>query len=230
VLSKRAGLSGIGATASALLGQFAFLATGFLFLAVMLPQWVEGSGAMIAGLVLLTCACAGWLILATQTGEPARRWLRARAGSLGGDRFTATLDLAERVRGRDAIRWGVGYGFTWMLLGIAFSLFVTAFVPAAVEQSRQIAGAVAASYLAGYLVLFAPAGIGVREGAMTGLLAAIPVIPLSAAVLISMLSRIWFTLAELLPLVVAPFAEMPVLPEEPTGTDGLPPAPEGRAP
>jgi hypothetical protein len=45
-----------------------------------------------------------------------------------------------------------------------------------------------------------------------------------------MLSRIWFTLAELLPLVVAPFAEMPVLPEEPTGTDGLPPAPEGRAP
>lgn len=221
VLSRRAGLPALGATAAALLGQFAFLATGFLFLAVMLPQWMDGSGAKLAGIVLLICACTGWIILATPSGEPARAWLRKRAGSLGGERLIAALDLAERIRGWDAIRWGVGYGFTWILLGLAFTLFVTAFVPEAITESRQIAGAVAASYLAGYLVLFAPAGIGVREGAMTGLLAAIPVIPLSAAVLISVLSRIWFTIAELLPLAAAPFADNPVLSDDaaPTATD-----------
>lgn len=220
VLSRRAGLPAIGATGSALLGQFAFLATGFLFLALMLPQWVEGSGPKWAGIVLIIAACTAWILLATPTGLPVRRWLREKAGSSGSERMIAALDLAERMRGWDAIRWGVGYGFTWVLLGLAFSLFVTAFVPEAVSEARQVAGAIAASYLAGYLVLFAPAGLGVREGAMTGLLAAIPAIPLSGAVVISVLSRVWFTVAELLPLAAAPFAHIPVLTEDVKGTGG----------
>ncbi|MGH7502931.1 MAG: lysylphosphatidylglycerol synthase domain-containing protein [Longimicrobiales bacterium] len=205
LLSKRAGLPAVGATASALLGQFAFLATGCLFLALMLPRWAEGTTARIAGILLVVLAGLGWLVIATPAGGRARAWLRARAGSIGGEQFTTALDLAERIRARDAILWGVWYGLTWALLGLAFTLFVTAFVPGAAADSRQIAGVVAASYLAGYLVLLAPAGIGVREGAMTGLLTAIPAIPLSAAVMIAVVSRIWFTAAELLPLAVIPF-------------------------
>jgi hypothetical protein len=206
----------MGAAAAALLGQFAFLGTGFLFLAVMLPQWVEGAAAKVAGILLLVLAGTGWIIIATPSGERVRAWLRASATASGGQHFTAALDLAERIRGRDAIHWGVWYGLTWVLLGLAFSLFVTAFVPEALGHSRQIAGAIAASYLAGYLVLLAPAGIGVREGAMTGLLTAIPAIPLSAAVVISVTSRIWFTIAELLPLGVIPFARS-------TGQSNVPP-------
>jgi hypothetical protein len=209
VLSKRAGLPAMGAAACALLGQFAFLATGFLFLAVLLPQWSEGALARIVGIALVAIAGLGWLLFATPVGLRPRAWLRSRAPSLGGDRLISALDLAERIRGRDAILWGVWYGITWAAIGIAFSLFATSFVPTAIADSQAIAGAIAASYLAGYLVLIAPAGLGVREGALAGLLSAIPSIPISAAIVIAVLSRIWFTAAELLPLLALPFLRDP---------------------
>jgi glycosyltransferase 2 family protein len=207
VLASRAGMAGGRATAAALLGQFGFLATGLIFVAVLLPQWVSGAALYIVGFVLISLAGGLWVLTATPAGRRARDWIGASVGGKAGERLAEAFQLADRMRGRDAIRWSVGYGFSWILLGIAFSLFVTAFVPAAVADTRQLAGTVAASYLAGYFVLIAPGGIGVRESAMTALLAAIPGFPLAAAILVSVLSRVWFTIGELLP-----FALVPVLP------------------
>lgn len=200
ILAGRSGLPAGGAAAAALLGQFAFLATGFLFLAVLIPEWNGGPAARAAGVLLVVFAGGFWVIAATPRGQRIREWARTRFG----ENAAGAIDLAERIRGWDTILWGVWYGLTWVVTGIAFSLFVTSFVPGAGEHARQVAGSVAASYLVGYLVLFAPAGIGVREGAMAGLLAAIPSIPLSAAVVIAVASRIWFTLAELAPLLLLP--------------------------
>src|SRR5690606_27899428 len=110
------------------------------------------------------------------------------------------------VRVADAIRWELLYALTWLMLGAAFALFVGAFVPgaASLSDARFHAGVVAASYLAGYVVMIVPAGAGVRELTMSALLAQHPAIPASAAVLIAVASRVWFTVAELLPLAVVP--------------------------
>lgn len=205
LLSARAGMSAGGATAAALLGQFGFLATGLLFVAVILPGWLTGPAPYILGFVLVAAAGAIWVLTATPAGFRGRQWIRNRLGDgRPGAHVAAALDLADRMRGRDAIAWALGYGISWMLLGIAFSLFTTAFVPGAVEHSRVLAGTVAASYLAGYMVLVAPAGLGVREGAMTALLAAVPGISPAAAVVVAVLSRVWFTIGELLPLLLVP--------------------------
>lgn len=204
VLSSRAGLSAGGATAAALLGQFGFLATGLLFVAVVLPDWVSGTALYGIGFILVGSAGAIWVLTATPAGARARAWLRGRSGERAGRGLATALDLAERMRGADAVKWGVGYGLSWVLLGFAFSLFATAFVPAASVHGKLLAGTVAASYLAGYAVLVAPAGLGVREGAMTALLTAVPGFSVAAAVVVAVLSRVWFTIGELLPLAIAP--------------------------
>jgi hypothetical protein len=204
VLAGRAGLSPGGATAAALLGQFGFLATGLLFIAVVLPDWMTGGAPRVLGALLVAVAGSIWLLTATPAGHRSREWIVRRTGGKTGERLHAAFQLADRIRGRDAIRWGVGYGASWVLLGLAFSLFATAFVPDAITQTTRLAGTVAGAYLAGYLLLFAPAGLGVREFTMTALLGTVPGFPIGAAVVVAVLSRVWFTLGELLPLALVP--------------------------
>lgn len=193
VLSSRAGLPPVGATAAALLGQLAFLLSGALFLAIAMPT---GRGAVAAAAGLLGVIAA----LFVTRSAPGRRLaaaLRARVPRLG-----TVLDLATGVQPRHAARWGLAYGLTWVLLGGAFVLFVISFYPDAGSHPRYVAGTVAASYLGGYIAVFAPAGIGVREGLMGVLLA--DVMPAPAALVVSLASRLWFTAIELLPLLALP--------------------------
>jgi hypothetical protein len=100
--------------------------------------------------------------------------------------------------------WVVGYGASWVLLAVAFTLFIAAFVPSALGESRHLGGAVAASYLGGYFFLLAPAGLGAREILMGGLLAGVPDMPGAGVVALPIFSRLWFTLGELAPLALVP--------------------------
>ncbi len=193
VLSNRAGLSPVGATAAALLGQLAFLLSGALFLAIAMPTG-RGAAAAAAGLL---GALAALFIVRSAPGRRLAATLRTRVPRLG-----TALDLATGVRPRHAARWGLAYALTWVLLGGAFVLFVTSFYPDAGSHPRYVAGTVAASYLGGYIAVFAPAGIGVREGLMGVLLA--DVMPAPAALVVSLASRVWFTAVELLPLLALP--------------------------
>jgi hypothetical protein len=204
LLAKRAGLPAGGAAAAAVLGQFAFLTTGLLFLAVLLPGWGGGAPALIAAVAVVLLAGGLWVLVETPLGHGGREWLRKRLGERLGARLDAAFDLADRVKPFDALAWAVGYGFTWVLLGLAFSIFVSAFVPVAAASSKHLAGTIAASYLAGYVMVLAPAGLGVRETAMVGLLSQVPGMPVAAAITLPIFSRIWFTFAELLPLAFVP--------------------------
>lgn len=199
VLAREAGLPAAPAAAASIIGQFAFLSTGLLLLALMLPGWAGGWPALVGAAILVLAAGAFWLLAATPLGHGARERARRIGGDRFGDRFDTMLEMADRVRLRPALVWLAGYGFTWILLGMAFTSFCTAFVPAAAGSPRVLAGSLAASYLAGYLALV-PAGIGVREGALATLLAGTPTIPAAAAVVIALASRVWFTVVELLPV------------------------------
>jgi uncharacterized membrane protein YbhN (UPF0104 family) len=203
VLSREAGLSAASATAAALIGQFGFLATGLLLLALLLPEWGGGMPAMLGGGALAIAAAVLWILVATPLGHGARERIRKVAGNRLGTRLGNAFELAERIRPRAALLWLAGYGFSWILLGMAFTVFCAAFVPGAASAPRPLAGALAASYLAGYVALV-PAGLGVREAALATLLASVAQVPVAAAVVIAIASRVWFSLAELLPLASLP--------------------------
>jgi len=61
-----------------------------------------------------------------------------------------------------------------------------------------MAGIYSAAYVAGYVVLFAPGGLVVREGAMAALLAATAGVPVSVGAAVAILARLWATASELL--------------------------------
>jgi hypothetical protein len=208
LLARRAGLPPARATACALLGQFAFLTTGLLFLALLLPEWRGGAPAVLGMLALLAAALGVAVLGTTRLGTRIRDRLRTRMDARTAERLTTAFDLADRIRVRDAIAWLAAYGVTWIALGLAFSIFVSAFVPEVMGDIRHLSGTIAASYLAGYVTLV-PAGLGVRESAMVLLLAEVPAIPAAAALVIAVLSRVWFTVAEVLPLAVPPAARGP---------------------
>lgn len=212
VLAGRAGLPAGRATAAAVLGQFGFLSTGLLFLGVTLPEWrvafdVDAPVALplaIGAALLATGSAALWMLVATPLGHGVRRRAARLLGPAGGARATAAFQLADRVRPADAALWGAGYALSWVALGIAFVLFAGSFHPAADAAPRYVAGTVAAAYLMGYLFVIVPAGLGVREGAMLVLLQRIMPEP-GAALVVGVLSRLWFTAAELVPLAVLPW-------------------------
>ncbi len=205
VLAQRAGLPPGTSMGAAVLGQFAFLTTGLLLLALLLPSYAEFWPALIASIALALAAAALYAVAATPLGHRVREVILRRAG-IARSKLETAFAIADRVRGADAVRWESLYAATWLVLGGAFALLVASFVPetATLDAARYCAGVVAASYLAGYVVVVMPAGAGVRELTMSALLAQHPAIPASAAILISVASRIWFTAAELLPLAVVP--------------------------
>ncbi len=84
----------------------------------------------------------------------------------------------------------------WLVAGAGFALLVSAVYPLPPSQWLYVAGIYALSTIMGIIALFAPSGLGVREGIlMAGLLL---IMPDEYAVTISLISRIWQTVAELI--------------------------------
>lgn len=94
----------------------------------------------------------------------------------------------------------VGCALAWVGYGIAFSIFAGALVPpppAATTNAHIVAFAL--SYLAGYLAVFAPGGIGVRELSLAALLTAWLGYSSGDAGVLVLTSRVWLTVLEVLP-------------------------------
>jgi glycosyltransferase 2 family protein len=84
---------------------------------------------------------------------------------------------------------------SWMIGGIGFYLFVDAVYPVAPRYILFLTGALAISSTLGLIAIFAPSGLGVREGALVYLLSLMMATPV--AVIIAVLTRIWMTLIEI---------------------------------
>jgi len=89
----------------------------------------------------------------------------------------------------------VYYSIIWFCFGIAFYFLINSvtFIPP--SKIPIITGSFAISSTIGVMALFAPAGLGVREGILAVLLNNF--FPISLAILISLLSRIWVSIGEL---------------------------------
>lgn len=92
----------------------------------------------------------------------------------------------------------------WLIVGFGFFMLVKSVYPS-VGQDEMLfcAGIYGISAIMGILAVFAPSGIGVREGIMlAGLML---IMPESSAAVVSVISRLWQSVAELI-LIAAAFA------------------------
>lgn len=90
----------------------------------------------------------------------------------------------------------------WLIVGFGFFILTKSIYPA-VEWSQLLycAGIWGVSAIMGILAIFAPSGLGVREGIIVAGLMLI--MPQSDAMVISVVSRLWQTIPELLLVVMA---------------------------
>jgi hypothetical protein len=226
-LAGRAGMAAGRAAAASVIAQVAFISTGLLFLGAVLPRWtpaiddqrtLQTFNPGIAGAaILIGTALIIWVLVATPAGHGFRTFIIRRAdrglGQTAGGRIGSALALVDQITLRSGVIWAIGYAASWILLGAAFLLFVLAFYPAAAQHAAFAAGVVTAAYLSGYVAFFLPAGAGVREVTMGVLLGQI--MPVPAAAMIAVASRVWFTAAELLPLALIPLAPERATPASP---------------
>ena len=84
---------------------------------------------------------------------------------------------------------------SWLVGGVGFYFFVGAIYPVAPQYILFLTGSLAISSTLGLIAIFAPSGLGVREGVLVYLLSLM--MATSIAVIISVLTRIWMTLIEI---------------------------------
>lgn len=89
----------------------------------------------------------------------------------------------------------------WVIVGIGFYMLVCSIYPLPLSQMLYAGGIFGLSAIIGILSIFAPSGIGVREGILVAGL--VLVMPSEYAVIISIISRLWATIAELLLILFA---------------------------
>jgi len=178
VLAKRAGASGGAATGSALTMQALAIATGACVVAVAAPAAISlpqlGLTLVFALTVIWTLATSGLTARIVRWVRPALEWrpLSARASLLA-----AAANL-----------------IAWVVYGVAFWLLAKGILPQSNLSIRGAVGVFAAGYVVGFLALFAPGGIGVREAVFVALLA--PRLGSGEAVALAVGSRLLLTLTE----------------------------------
>jgi len=88
------------------------------------------------------------------------------------------------------------YCIIWLCFGMAFYFLINSTTFITISKVPILAGSLSVSTTIGVLTLLAPGGLGVREGVLALLLSNF--FPISLAILLSVLSRIWISLGELI--------------------------------
>ena len=191
VMAGRAGVSPLAAAGSSIIVQLLNIGAGFAVIVVAGGRALEGQlawarpvaiGALVlslAGLALAPLLLPRFLALVARlTRRPiAARTLPASA------LWTAAITNVV----------------AWVLYGVAFRLFVAATLGEATGATAGYIAVYTASYLFGYLAVFAPGGVGVREGALVALMPQFGLASVGDAVLLAALSRLWLTILEIVP-------------------------------
>ncbi len=192
-MARELNVSPLAASGSALLGTLVNIVAGFVV-------------ALLSGGALLRSASPEleapivMLIVAATIGLLFAPLIIARVAPLVarllGRPVEATLPM------RAVVYALVGNVLAWLLYGAAFQLFVAGVLGDATGGYPKYLAAYTTSYLIGYIFLFAPAGIGFREGAMLDVLQRAGLASYPEAALVTLTSRIWLTLLEVMPALL----------------------------
>jgi hypothetical protein len=186
-LAQEAGVSSVAAVGSALVVNLVNLFAGLLVVAVAGSRFVTGYGPAFVTALAVFCV----LVI----GSP---WV-----------LPPLARLANKLTGRNipipaipplAIIFAVaGCSLAWNLYGIAFHDLTVALFGGAAGRPTYYTAVFTLSYLIGYIFLFAPGGIGVRETSLVALLAAAGLETGAHATALAIASRLWLTVAEATP-------------------------------
>ena len=188
VLAKGRGVPvAVSATSAAIMQGMGLVAAGAIGLGAFaggpdpLPRWGLAGAGVAAGLLLLVLAVPSLFHRAVAL------WFRVV-------RTAPPANLTAAM----ALRWLLQVAGAWVGVGASFWFFATSL---GMQLSSVHAGsAFAAAYVAGYLMLFAPAGVGVREGFLVAFLA--PALGSGPATVLAIAARLWMTAAEVIPAAV----------------------------
>jgi len=108
----------------------------------------------------------------------------------------AKKDMLIPVTYPDMLRTVLLFILNWLVAGSGFYMLVHAIYPVPASQWLYVGGIYGLSTIIGILALFAPSGLGVREGILTAGLCLI--MPEEYAISISLISRLWQTAAEII--------------------------------
>jgi hypothetical protein len=185
-LAKTRGVPASLASAAAIMGQVIALAGATVVgLAVFFgpnQEWrIYGEVGLLATIVLVLListpgthnALVGVLFRIAKKEAPSRRLGRSTFG----------------------VRWLILYVLNWGIYASAFWLLYLGLQP--FEPFVRVGPAFAAAYVVGYVALFAPAGVGVRESAIIVFLS--PIASPATAAAVAVLARAWTTSVELVP-------------------------------
>lgn len=191
VMAQRTGVSAAAATASAIAMQLMAIATGaVLSLALIGPRLL--SGLKIPGGSATILAVAG-LGLCGVLALTSRRLMEALGTLL------RRPEPLPPVGGGALVEGVIANIFAWAGYGVAFLLLVRGTLPDATLTWGAATGLFVASYLAGFLFVPAPGGLGVREYVMV--LLGGPLIGAGPAAAIAIASRLSLTVNEVLAAV-----------------------------
>lgn len=165
------------------------IALNLISAALIVPVWLAVSGSGVPE--QYRWASAGAAALGLCLLHPA---LVSRVVRLGGRLLRRPVEVAG-LSYPTLLRLIAGYLSVWAMHGAAFWLFVRAFHQAPLLYVADCAGMMALSLCIGLLVVLAPAGLGVREGVLTGILSLS--MPLALAATIALALRVFLTLGEL---------------------------------
>ena len=190
-MAQQAGVQGVAAAGSAVLSTIVNISTGILV--ALVAGWRAfdrlSQGRTWLGLALLGAAVVGLALMPML--------------------LPRMLDVVRRVTGRSVSVTSIppravytalaGNLLSWLMYGAAFQVFVLGVLGDAPGSFADYVTAYAWPYILGYLAVFAPGGLGVREGALAVALVALNIATPEEAFFVSVTSRLWLTVLELLP-------------------------------
>ena len=191
VMAQRRGVSPVAAAGSSLVVNLANVASGFVVVlatgATVFRSFAEAGPR--AGIVLAALLAAGLLLLPI-----AFTWAAPLIGRLTRQRVVLPLLPARAV-------WlaAVGTAIAWVLYGVAFRWFSASLVHRAAGATSFYIASYTGSYLVGYLALFAPGGLVVREAMLVASLTNLGLLSAPEAWLVALASRLWLTVVEAIP-------------------------------
>lgn len=176
----------------------------------------SGSAIVVNLVNLLAGFC---VVAATGSALFDRPWISVVMASAlvfllaAGPRLLPALGrVASRVSGRELVVptlpasaiWTASAGCVaaWLLYGTAFKLFVAGVMGGAPGPWASYVAAFTGSYLLGYIAVFSPGGLGVREGTLIVALQRLGLLGAGGAGVVSLASRLWLTALEVVPGVV----------------------------
>ena len=185
-MSQQAGVPAAAAVGASLLIAVINILAG---VAVILVTGADALSLPPAAAVGLAAAAAS-VVMMPRLLPRLMRWVGALTGR---DLTVPPLRYAVLVQ------TFVGCAIAWMLYGWAFQLLAFGTILDAGGATRHYVALFTSSYIAGYVTPWAPGGIGVREAALVAQMDLYGLTTTSGALVLSLVSRVWLTVLELLP-------------------------------